>query len=272
MGVKSFEGKVFAVTGAASGIGRALALDLSAQGAKLALCDKNAEGLAETAKMLGNSHHFTQVLDVTDKAAMENFAKATLDNFGCIDGVINNAGVSVVVPADAMKREDFEWQMSINFWGVINGTEAFLPHIKKSKDGIICNISSVFGLIGFPAQAAYNASKFAVRGYTEALRHELAQSDPNVLVSCVHPGGIKTPIVKNARFISGLGGEDHEKANQLFEANAPTTPEKAAQVITKGLRRGKQRILIGPDAKVIDIIQRLMPVSYFKLLGRLLRA
>lgn len=270
--MKSLEGRVFAVTGAASGIGRALAVALSAEGAKLALCDKNAEGLSETSKMLGNSHHFTQVVDVTDKQAMDDFAKATVENFGGADGVINNAGASVVVQADEMTREDFEWQMSVNFWGVINGTEAFLPHIKKSKSGMVCNISSVFGLIGFPAQAAYNASKFAVRGYTEALRHEMAVSDPDMLVSCVHPGGIKTPIVANARFHSGLGSEDHGKAVKLFEANAMTTPEKAAQTIIKGLKKGKQRILIGPDAKVIDWVQRLMPVRYFKVIERLMRS
>jgi len=270
--VKSLEGKVFAVTGAASGIGRALAVALSAEGAKLALADKNTEGLEETSKLLGNSHHFTQIVDVTDKQAMEDFAKATVENFGKADGVINNAGASVVVQADEMTREDFEWQMSVNFWGVINGTEAFLPHLKKSNSGMVCNISSVFGLIGFPSQAAYNASKFAVRGYTEALRHELAVSSPDVLVSCVHPGGVKTPIVANARFHSGLIGDDQAQAVKLFEANARTTPEQAARTIITGLKKGKRRILIGLDAKVIDIIQRLMPVRYFSVIGRLLRS
>lgn len=270
--MKSLEGKVFAVTGAASGIGQALAMALSAEGAKLALSDKNTQGLEETAKMLGGGHYFTQVVDVADKQAMADFAAATIDYFDGVDAVINNAGSSVVVQADEVTRADFEWLMAVNFWGVINGTEAFLPRIKKSTSGIMCNISDVLGLIGFPTQSAYNASKFAVRGYTEALRHELAVSDPQVLVSCVHPGGIKTPIYANARYRSGLDREGRAKAAKLFEANAPTTPEKAAQTIIKGLKRGKQRILIGLDAKGIDIVQRLMPVHYFKVIKRLMRS
>lgn len=271
MDVNSFKGKVFAITGVGSGIGRALAKALAGEGARLALCDKDDAGLKITSQSLGNAHCFCQNIDVQDAQAMRDFAKAAKENFGHIDAVINNAGVSVFAPAAEMKRDDFEWQMNVNFWGVVNGTEAFIPFIRQRKEGAIINISSVFGLIGFPAQSAYNASKFAIRGYTEALRHEMTVTEPHLLISCVHPGGIKTPILKNARFRAALGNEDHDQAIRVFEANALTTPEKAANVILKAIQKRKERVLIGPDARVIDVIQRLFPVRYFKILNRLIR-
>lgn len=265
-------GKVIAITGAGSGIGRALAIGLARQGAKLALADKDATGLAETSRQLGNAHHISQVFDVTEQGALEQFARATFDNFGAIDGVINNAGLSVVAPFAHTPREDFARVMAVNFEAVVEGTRVFLPHLQARQDrGWIVNISSVFGIIPFPTQSAYCASKFAVKGFTETLRVELEQTDPHLRVICVHPGGIKTAVARNAKFIRGMTeSEQGLMSAAQFEAAARTTPERAAEIIINAMQRGKVRVRIGRDADFIDWFARLMPVGGTKLLARVM--
>src|SRR5581483_8579418 len=264
-------GKVAVVTGAGSGIGRALAQGFAAKGCKLAIADINEANLAETARSLG-TEVYAQKLDVADRAAVYDFANAVKQKFGAAHVVVNNAGVAVSQTIDLLEYKDFEWLMNINFWGVVYGTKAFLPMLTAQNDGAIVNISSVFGLIAVPAQGAYNSAKFAVRGFTECLRHELKETGSRVQSICVHPGGIKTNIVRNARIHKSFDGEtDKQKMAKQFEQGAQTTPEGAARTIIDGIERGKVRVLIGGDARMIDWIQRLMPVRYWNILGRISR-
>jgi len=265
--MKKFAGKTVVITGAASGIGRALAVNLASRGASLALADRNSEGLAETAAAVtpACSHLKTYDLDVSDRESVYRFADSVARDFGQVDVVINNAGVALSETVENMTYEDFEWVMNINFWGVVYGTKAFLPYLREAQEGCVVNLSSVFGLIGVPTQAAYNASKFAVRGFTEALRLELAGSSVHAI--CVHPGGIKTNIARNARFHTGLDGSlDRTRAVADFDRIARTSPEQAAETIVQAIRRNRERVLIGNDARVIDWVQRLLPDSYTRLL------
>ncbi len=270
-----FENKVIAITGAGSGIGRALALNLAGRGAVLALADKDEVGLAETKRLLGNRPASSTALDVTDTAALNAWVAGAVADFGRLDGIINNAGLSVVAPFADCPEADFNRVMDVNFGAVVAGCRAALPHVKAqaAKDGIgwIVNISSVFGMMGYPTQSAYNASKYAVRGLTEAMHMELALTDPNVAVIRVHPGGIKTNVAKNSKRIALLPGQDPDTDFAAeFEKNAPTTPEQAAQTIITGMERRQHRVLIGPDARFIDWMVRLFPVSYFKVIGNFL--
>lgn len=270
-----FDNKVIAISGAGSGIGRALALNLAARGAVLALSDKDGEGLAETKRLLGNRPSSITTLDVTDTAALNAWIAAAVSDFGKLDGIINNAGLSVVAPFAECPEDDFNRVMDVNFGAVVAGCRAALPHVKAqaAKDGIgwIVNISSVFGMMGYPTQSAYNASKYAVRGLTEAMHMELALTDPNVAVIRVHPGGIKTNVARNSKRIALLPGQDpNTDFAAEFEKNAPTTPEQAAQTIITGMERRQHRVLIGPDARFIDWMVRLFPVSYFKVIGNFL--
>jgi NAD(P)-dependent dehydrogenase (short-subunit alcohol dehydrogenase family) len=270
-----FEGKVIAITGAGSGIGRALALDLAARGAVVALADKDADGLAETRRLLGNRAASITPLDVTDTPALQAWVDGAVAEWGRLDGIINNAGLSVVAPFADCPREDFDRVMAVNFTGVVEGCRAALPHVRAAaaKDGVgwIVNISSVFGMMGYPTQSAYNASKYAVRGLTEAMAMELALTDPNVAVIRVHPGGIKTNVAKNSKRIALLPGQDpNTDFAAEFEKNAPTTPEQAAATIIRGMERRQHRVLIGPDARFIDWVVRLFPVSYFRIIGNFL--
>jgi NAD(P)-dependent dehydrogenase (short-subunit alcohol dehydrogenase family) len=257
--------KVAVVTGAGSGIGRSLAQVFAARGCKLALADLNEAGLAETAAHLRGSTVITQKLDVADRAAVYAFAERVQRELGTAHVVVNNAGVTVSQTVAELSYEDFEWLMGINFWGVVYGTKAFLPILQKQDDGAIINISSVFGIFSWPTQGAYNAAKFAVRGFTEALRHELDGS--RVQAICVHPGGIKTNIVRNARvYVDHTGQSDKASMDEMFQRMARTTPAVAAETIVSGLERGDVKILIGGDAHLMDLIQRLFPVRYFSIM------
>ena len=261
--MKSFKNKVAAVTGAGSGIGQALAIELANKGCHLALSDVNEKGLLETKSKIdsGSSNDTvkTYKLDVANQSLFLEHAKQVNDDFGLINLVVNNAGVALSAKLDEVKREDFDWLMNINFWGVVNGTEAFLPYLKQSGDGHIVNISSVFGMISLPTQGSYNASKFAVRGYTEALIQEMITDNHAVGVSCVHPGGIATDIARNSRVSDNA---DKESMTKDFDKLARTTPKQAAQTILKGVAKNKARIMIGADAHVIHFLVRLLGSGY----------
>lgn len=270
--MKSLFNKVIVITGAGSGIGRQLAIKLAKEGAQLALSDINQKNLNETLKLanLTKANCLSQSFDVGSKDAFYAFAEAVEKKFGCAHCIINNAGVTVAESAEETSYDDFEWVMNINFWGVVYGTKAFIPLLKKADEACIVNISSVFGLFGFPSQSAYNSSKFAVRGFTEALRLEL--KDTQITPICVHPGGIRTNIMKNARYHSGVvSNQTHNEAMQQFERLARTSPEKAADVIINAIKKKKRRVLIGADATAYDIMSRLLPNHYDKLVDKLIK-
>lgn len=256
--------QVAVVTGAASGIGRALALQLAGRGASLALSDVDEVHLKETAAMCRTAHRVTvdtAVLDVADRAAVQDYAESIQSSFGRVNMVFNNAGVALGADVVDMSWEDFDWLMGINFGGVVNGTKAFLPYLIASGDGHLVNTSSVFGLVGIPSQSAYNAAKFGVRGFTEALRQEMKISRHPVTVTCVHPGGVKTNIVNNARGVSDMGADTRTIAS-MFNNIARTTPEKAASIILKGMDKKKPRVLIGADARAFDFVARVVGPRY----------
>ncbi len=261
---------VAVVTGAASGIGRALAIRLAAEGAQLAICDVNEAELKETARLAikPGVKISTHVVDVSDRERMRAFVSEVVAEHGRAHLIINNAGVALGGTFEEATIEDFEWLLGINLWGVIYGTKLFLPLLRQQPRGHIVNISSVFGIIAPPGQSAYATSKFAVRGFTESLRHELKGS--NITVTAVHPGGIRTNIARNARAGAGADPSEVEKGIEFFDKVARTLPENAADVIVRGVMTDKEKILIGSDAWVIDKIQRLMPVRYWSFLGALL--
>ncbi len=270
--MKDFSGRVAAITGAGSGIGRALADELARRGAHLALSDIDDAGLAETVgRCEGSGVTITsQHLDVARRDDVYAWDDRVVADHGKVNLIVNNAGVALGATVEAMTYEDFEWLMNIDFWGVVYGTKAFLPHLKESGEGHIVNLSSVFGLISVPSQSAYNAAKFAVRGFTDTLRMELEIEGADVSVTTVHPGGIKTNIARNARMdasVSGIAG-DPEKAIRDFERAFITTPEKAAQQILAAVRHDRRRALIGPDAKVIDLVARMPATVYQTVLTR----
>ncbi len=257
-------GKIAAITGAGSGIGQALARALNREGCRLLLCDISEKGLADTVQSLSRSDVpvQTRVIDVSDKAAMQGWARDIASEHGHVDIVVNNAGVGTGAPVEETKYEDIEWLMGINFWGVVYGTMEFLPLLRKAPQGHLVNISSIFGMVGIPTQSAYNAAKFAVRGYTEALRQEMTGS--NVHVCCVHPGGIKTNIVRNAR----MDGSEREREESVanFDKLANTSAESAAQQIIRAIEKRKKRLLIGLDAKFVSLLSRLFPVNYARFM------
>ena len=264
--MKSFKDKVAVITGAGSGIGQALALALAKAGAVLAISDVNEANVANTAVQcaaLGATVKHYQ-LDVGSRDAIYTHAAAVMAEFGRVNLVINNAGVAVNASVRETTDADFEWLMNINFWGVVHGTRAFLPHLTASGEGHIVNISSIFGMIGVPKQSAYNAAKFAVRGFTESLRQEMDIEGASIGVSCVHPGGVRTNIAKAAR----KGASDTNRdLGAVFDKLARTTPAKAAEVILAGVQRNESRIFVGADAKLIDGMQRLLGSSYQKIIG-----
>jgi short-subunit dehydrogenase len=259
---------VAVVTGAGSGIGRALAQQLAATGSALAIADIDEKGLAETASSLTNKQIAisTHVLDVSDEEGVRCFAQDVVARHGHVTLLINNAGVALIGTFEEISLDDLRWLMGINFWGVVYGVKYFLPILKQQPRAQIVNLSSVFGIIAPVGQSAYSASKFAVRGFTEALRHELEGT--SVSVSCVHPGGIHTPIAKRARLGANAPRNKKEEAAVRFEKLTPTSPEAAAARILKGVERREPRILIGRDARQIDIVQRLRPATYWRMMAK----
>ena len=268
--MKTFTGRVAAITGAGSGIGRALAEELVRRGAHLALSDIDEVGLAETVRRCeGAGVKVTSlVLDVADKDAVFAWADEVADEHGKINLIINNAGVDLSATFEGASYADFEWLMSINFWGVVHGTKAFLPYLRAAGEGHVVNISSVFGLVSIPMQSAYNAAKFGVRGFTDALRIELDIERCGVSATTIHPGGIKTNIARNARIDPSASafGDDPADFSTEFDKVARTTPDKAAQQILRAVSRNRRRALIGPDAVVFDLVSRLPAGLYQRLL------
>jgi NADP-dependent 3-hydroxy acid dehydrogenase YdfG len=261
--MKTLDDKVAVITGAGSGIGRALALDLAGQGSLLALSDVDDAGLAETVdlvKAAGVREVRSDHLDVADRAAFAAYAVAVAEQFGRVNVVINNAGVALAGNLDDLTYDDMEWIVGINFWGVVHGTKEFLPHLIASGDGHVVNISSLFGLVSMPGQSAYNATKYAVRGLTEALREEMLVAGHPVGVTAVHPGGIKTAIARNCRVSAH---EDKTETAKLFDEKlAKMTPERAAEIIIKGVVSNKARVLVGIDAHALHHFAKLTGSRY----------
>jgi NAD(P)-dependent dehydrogenase (short-subunit alcohol dehydrogenase family) len=256
------------ITGAGGGIGRATALSLARRGCHLALADIDEDEMAETAE-LARAHKVRvskHRVDVADRTDVAEFPSAVAAEHPGVDVLINNAGVAIGGTFEQISDEDFEWLFEINFWGVVRMTRAFLPLLRASDDASIVNLSSVYGLVAPPEQAAYSASKFAVRGFSEALRHELAAS--NVGVTVVHPGGVNTSIAEKARMPAGVTEEEIARRLRRYRKLLRLPPEVAGEMIVRGIERRQERVLVGSDAKLISIISRLLPVSYWKMLGR----
>lgn len=263
--MEGFAGKVAVVTGAGSGIGQALAIELARSGAKVAICDVDTEGLAVTEERLKaiGAPVKTDRLDVTEREAFHLYADAVKEHFGTVNQIYNNAGIAFTGDIEISQYKDIERVMDVDFWSVVNGTKAFLPHLIESGDGHVVNVSSVFGLFSVPGQAAYNSAKFAVRGFTEALRQEMIVAGHPVKVTTVHPGGIKTAIARNATAAEGL---DAQELAQTFDKKlASTSPQKAARIILDGVRKNRARVLVGNDAKVLDLIVRVTGSGYQRL-------
>jgi NADP-dependent 3-hydroxy acid dehydrogenase YdfG len=263
--MEGFAGKVAVVTGAGSGIGQALAIELARSGASVAISDVDTEGLAATEEQLKaiGAPVKADRLDVTEREAFELYADAVKAHFGKVNQIYNNAGIAFAGDIEVSQFKDIEKVMDVDFWGVVNGTKVFLPHLIESGDGHVINISSIFGLFSVPGQAAYNAAKFAVRGFTEALRQEMMVAGHPVKVTTVHPGGIKTAIARNMTAVDGI---DKDELAQTFDKKlANTSPQKAAQIILDGVRKNRARVLVGPDAKVLDLIVRVTGSGYQRL-------
>jgi NADP-dependent 3-hydroxy acid dehydrogenase YdfG len=254
--MRGFAGKVAVVTGAGSGIGQALAVELGRSGASVAISDVDTEGLAQTEEQLKaiGAPVKADRLDVTEREAFLLYADAVNEHFGKVNQIYNNAGIAFTGDIEVSQFKDIERVMDVDYWGVVNGTKAFLPHLIASGDGHVVNVSSVFGLFSVPGQAAYNSAKFAVRGFTEALRQEMILARHPVQVTTVHPGGIKTAIARNAGAAEGL---DAEQLAKTFDRLARTSPRRAAEIILDGVSKNRARVLVGTDAKVLDLLLRL---------------
>jgi short-subunit dehydrogenase len=268
----TIRGSAAAVTGAASGIGRALALELAARGCDLALADRDEAGLHATAAEIGRAGAqkvTAHRVDVGEPQQIANFAEAATLAHPGLNIVVNNAGVALLGQFNEIDQAQMDWLMDINFWGVVHSTRAFLPHLARQREAHIVNLSSIFGIIAPPGQTAYAAAKFAVRGFSESLRHELQMAASPVRLSVVHPGGVATNIVRNSR--AGTGVTDNARRAQTierFDAVARTTPAAAALRIIAGIEKNRPRILIGNDARFMDLLQRFRPGTYWAVLAR----
>lgn len=260
--------RVAVITGAGGGIGRATALALARRRCHLALADIDAEGLKETAWMLGSQgvRVTTHLLDVADREAVRALPEEVHAAHGRIDILMNNAGVALGGTFEQVSESDFEWLMDINFNGVVRMTRAFLPWLRRSDDARVVNVSSIYGIVSPPGQAAYSASKFAVRGFSNALRHELEGS--TVAVSVVHPGGVATAIARNARVPLDAPPEDIERGRKVAQKLLRLAPETAGEIIARGIERREARILVGSDAKAVSLLERLSPVHYWRYLKK----
>jgi len=262
-----FEGKVAVITGAGSGIGRALAVNLATKGAKLALSDIDTEGLADTVRVteaLGATVKSDR-LNVAEREAVLAYADSVVTHFGEVHQVYNNAGIAYNGDLENSEFKDIERVMDVDFWGVVNGTKAFLPHVIASGDGHVVNISSLFGLIAVPGQNAYNAAKFAVRGFTEALRQEMLVARHPVKVTCVHPGGIKTAVARNATVADGQNAQSFA---EFFDKHmALHTPEMAAETIINAVAKGRARVVVGWEAKALDVLARVIGPAYQRIIA-----
>lgn len=263
--MEGFAGKVCVVTGAGSGIGQALAVELGRSGAKLAISDVDTEGLAKTRQQLEAIGVPVKAdrLDVTEREAVLLYADEVRDHFGVVHQIYNNAGIGYTGDVEVSPFKDIERVVDVDFWGVVNGTKAFLPHLIASGDGHVVNVSSLFGIFAVPGQSAYNAAKFAVRGFTEALRQEMLVAGHPVAVTTVHPGGIKTAIARNATAADGLDSQELAKVFDKKLAN--TSAPRAATIILNAVRKKKARVLVGPDAKVLDLVVRVTGSGYQRL-------
>ncbi len=270
--MRSFDGKVVAITGAGSGIGRALAVELGRHGALLALSDVDAQGLAETVAAVvddSDTEVHCLVVDVASREALQDWADVVVERFGRVNVLVNNAGVSLTGEVADLDSDDMRWIVDVNFWGVVHGTRAFLPHLIASGDGHVVTMSSLFGLVSVPGQSLYNATKYAVRGFSESLREEMLVAGHHVGVTVVHPGGIKTAIARRGRVSAR---EDKDSLVELFDGQlAKMPPERAAEVILRGVLRGKPRVLVGLDAHVLHQLGRVLGPRYQDLVARRVR-
>ncbi|WP_166169831.1 MULTISPECIES: SDR family oxidoreductase [unclassified Acinetobacter] len=264
--MKNFKNKVAAITGAGSGIGQQLAVLLAKQGCHLSLSDVNEQGLAKTVELVKDSHVRVTIkkVNVAKLEEVRAWAAETVQDHGSVNVIFNNAGVALGSTVEGASYEELEWIVNINFWGVVYGTKEFLPLIKQSGEGHIINISSLFGLTAQPTQSAYNATKFAVRGFTESLRQELDLENCGVSALCVHPGGIRTNIANAAKMNDSIRslGMHPEKSARSFNKLLRCPPEEAARQILEAVKKDKRRLLIGNDAKTLDLIQRILPTGY----------
>jgi len=266
--MKNLQNKVAVVTGAGSGIGRQLAHQLARAGAELVLADVAEKNLQQTVgEIYGQTKITSRVVDVSKRDQVYALADAAIKAHGNVDIVINNAGLTVLQRLDEVSYEDFELVMNVNFWGVVYGTLAFLPHLKQRPEASVVNISSVNGFVPFPTNGPYNCSKYAVYGFNETLHQELA--DTNVVVTSVHPGGIKTNIVRNAKVHASPGGNDKNHITSRFDSIARTSAEDAAKAIIGAVQKKKKKLLIGLDAHAMDLAKRLMPEEFTSLVGML---
>lgn len=269
--MNTLDGRVVVITGAASGIGRALAVEAARRGALLALSDVDIPGLQQTAELVrdvAGSQPRIDELDVRDRQAWKGYAASVAGDLGRVNVIVNNAGVALSGDFEAVGYEDFELVMDVDFWGVVHGTKEFLPYLIASGEGHVVNISSIFGLLSVPGQSAYNAAKFGVRGFTEALRQEMVLNGHPVEVTCVHPGGVRTAIARNAAAV----GVDQARNAEFFDKHlARTTPERAAKVIVDGMLAGKSRVLVGRDAKLLDALVRVSGPGYQRVVSRFAR-